>query len=202
MRHPSASIALTLSAAIAFAAASCLADGAPSAAAPSAAAPAAASDAAPQGYVWKHHDARVDVMGFTSAYTCDGIEGKVRDILRYLGARKNITVEAHGCPRGPDSLEHLLWLTVSFDTLVPAAADTAAADLVPAQWKSVKIDAQHPFFMGEGDCELIDALKPLVTANFSVRSFNYSTSCTPHQVTMIDFRVQGEVLKPDRGHEG
>jgi len=196
MRHPSASITLILTAAIALGAATCLAQPAATPAAPGAA------NAQPEGNIWQHHHVRVDFMGYTSAYTCDGVEGKVRDILRYLGARKNITVEAHGCPHGPDSLEHLLWLVVDFDTLAPAPSGTAAADLVPAAWKPVKIDAQHPFFMGEGDCELLDALKPLVTGNFPVRSFDYSTSCAPYQVSMIDFRVRGEVLKANRGHDG
>lgn len=159
-----------------------------------------AEEATPEGYVWVHHAANVNFLGYTSTYTCDGMEGKVRDILRYLGARRDVSVRAQGCPRGPDSLERVLWLNIEFDTLAPAPEGTATADLVPAQWKPVQIDSQRPFFMGEGDCELLDALKPLVTANFPVRSFNYEANCAPYQVSYIDFRVKGEVLKADRGH--
>jgi hypothetical protein len=196
MKHVPASIALTLIASVVLAAQLAHAADAASGG------PADSSAAAPEAFAWQHHSGRINYMGFTSAYTCDGIEGKVRDILRYLGARKDPKVEAHGCPRGPDSLEHQIWITVEFDTLAPAAPGTAATDLVPAQWTAIKLDAQRPFFMGAGDCELIDALKPLVTANFSSRALNYSTTCTPHEVTFADFRVQGEVLKTGSEHTG
>jgi hypothetical protein len=193
MKHPSASIAVSLCAAMALGAGICLAAPSPS---------DATSDAIPQGYLWQHHAVQVNFMGYTSTYTCDGMEGKVRDILRYLGARKDITVHAQGCPRGPDSLERLIWLNIEFDALAPAPAGTATTDLVPAQWQTIQIDSQRPFFMGEGDCELLEALKPMVTANFPVRAFDYSTSCAPYQVSYVDFRVKGEVLKADHGHSG
>ncbi len=197
MRYASASIAVTLTAAITLGSATCLAEPLPSDTAP-----AVTGDTASQGYAWKHHHVRVDFMGFTSAYTCDGIEGKVRDILRYLGARKDVTVQAHGCPRGPNSLEHMIWLIIDFNALAPAPDGTAEADLVHAQWTPIKIDSQHPFFMGQGDCELLDALKAVVTTNFPARSFAYNTNCAPYQVSLIDFRIQGEVLKADREHAG
>src|SRR5579863_3684106 len=152
MKHPSASIAVSLCAAMALGAGICLAAPSPS---------DATSDAIPQGYLWQHHAVQVNFMGYTSTYTCDGMEGKVRDILRYLGARKDITVHAQGCPRGPDSLERLIWLNIEFDALAPAPAGTATTDLVPAQWQAIQIDSQRPFFMGEGDCELLAALKPM-----------------------------------------
>jgi hypothetical protein len=188
MRPAPASIALSLIASLALSAGLAQA--------------AVTDSSAPGGFAWQHHSAKVNYMGFTSAYTCDGIEGKVRDIMRYLGARKDLQVQAQGCPRGPDSLEHLIWINVQFDTLAPAAPGTAAADLVPAQWTAFKLDGQRPFFMGAGDCELIDALKPLLTANFSLRALDYSTSCTPHEVTFADFRVQGEVLMSGSEHAG
>jgi hypothetical protein len=96
----------------------------------------------------------------------------------------------------------MVWVTLEFDTLAPAAAGAATADLVPAQWTEFRLTAQRPFFMDAGDCELIAAMKPMLTANFSLRALDYSTSCTPHEVTFADFRVKGEVLKADPEHAG
>jgi hypothetical protein len=161
-----------------------------------------ASPATPEATAWQHHSAKFNFSGFTSAYTCDGMEGKVREIMKFMGARKDIQVTANGCPRGSNSLSHMVWVTVEFDTLAPAAAGAATTDLVPAQWTVFKLTAQRPLFMGAGDCELIEAMKPMLTANFSLRALDYSTSCTPHEVTFADFRVKGEVLKADPEHTG
>jgi hypothetical protein len=165
---------------------------------------APAADAAPmaQATAWQHHSANFNFSGFTAAYTCDGMEGKVREIMKFMGARKDLKVSADGCPRGANSLSHMVWVTVEFDTLAPATAGAAAADLVPAQWTAFKLTAQRPFFMDAGDCELIAAMKPVLTANFSLRALDYSTSCTPHEVSFADFRVNGEVLKADPEHAG
>jgi len=182
----------------AIAAASSLACGAPL----TLAAPAADAAPTPEATAWQHHGAKFNFSGFTSAYTCEGMEGKVREILAFLGARRNMQVSAQGCPRGPNSLSHMVWVTVEFDTLAPAAAGAAAADLVPAQWTAFRLTAQRPFFMDAGDCELIEAMKPMLTANFSLRALEYSTSCTPHEVTFADFRVKGEVLKAGPEHAG
>ena len=174
-------------------------DATPTSAAPTSAAP---TTAAPQASAWQHHSAKFNYSGFTSAYTCDGMEGKVREIVKFLGARDGLTVSANGCPRGPDSLSHMVWVTLEFDTLAPAPAGAAPAGLVPAQWTAFSLTAQRPFFMGTGDCELIEAMKPMLTANFSLRALEYSTSCTPHEVTFADFRVKGEVLRTNPEHAG
>jgi hypothetical protein len=156
----------------------------------------------PEATAWQHHSARFNFAGFTSAYTCDGMEGKVREIMKFLGARKDLQVAAHGCPRGGNSPSHMVWVTLEFDTLAPAPAGAATADLIPAQWTEFRLTGQRPFFMDAGDCELIEAMKPMLTANFSLRALEYSTSCTPHEVTFADFRVKGEVLKADPEHAG
>jgi len=166
-----------------------------------AAAQAADETVTAQVSAWQQHEAKFSYMGFTSAYTCDGLEGKVGQILKFFGAR-NTEVRASGCPRGPNSLSHMIWVQVKFETLAAAAADTPEAQLVKAQWTPVSLDSQRPFFMGVGDCELVEDMKPIITANFSLRNLSYDAACTPHQVTYLDFRVKGEVLKSPVEHSG
>jgi hypothetical protein len=167
----------------------------------SADAPASAT-VQPEATAWQHHHASFNYFGITSLYTCDGMEDKVREILLFFGARRDLKVEAHGCPRGPDSLTRTAWVTADFDTLAAAPADTAEAQIVQAHWTAFKLNAQRPNFMGEGDCELVEAMKQTLTQNFSWRGLDYSTSCTPHAVSLLDFRLQGEVLKSNPGHAG
>ena len=88
-----------------------------------------ASPATPESTAWQHHSAKFNYSGFTSAYTCEGMEGKVRQIMQFLGARKDMTINASGCPRGPNSPSHMVWVTLEFDTLAPAAAERTCTEL-------------------------------------------------------------------------
>jgi hypothetical protein len=49
--------------------------------------------------------------------------------------------------------------------------------------------------MGDGDCELIQAMKDLVTKNFSLRDLEYRTDCVPHELMMDGFAVKGQALR-------
>jgi hypothetical protein len=167
----------------------------------SATASQASDDTGNEASTWQHHQVKLNYFGFTSAYSCDGLEGKVGMILKYFGAR-DPKVQANGCPRGPNSISHSAWIDVQFDTLAAAAADAPPAAIVQARWTPIQLNAQHPFFMGGGDCELIDAMKPMLIANFSLRNLSYRAACTPHEITLLDFKVDGEVLKSTAEHPG
>jgi hypothetical protein len=144
---------------------------------------------------WKHHHATFAYYGITSAYSCDGLEDKVKEILLYLGARQDAHVQATGCPRGPSSPSHQAFVTVDFDA-VQAAPDSSDTDNVQAHWADLQVAPRHPRFIEEGDCELIDGLRAVLKDGFSWRGLEYSTSCIPHQLELGGFKVQGAVLQP------
>ncbi len=49
--------------------------------------------------------------------------------------------------------------------------------------------------MGQGDCELIQGMKNLITQNFSLRDVEYRTSCFPHDLATDGFAVKGQALR-------
>jgi len=49
---------------------------------------------------WHPQQLTLNYSGFTTLYSCDGIEHKVREILLTFGARKDLTVRATGCNEG------------------------------------------------------------------------------------------------------
>ncbi|HWW21417.1 MAG TPA: hypothetical protein VNZ06_11470 [Steroidobacteraceae bacterium] len=150
----------------------------------------------PQPAVWQTHHAQFDYFGVTSRYTCDGLETKVRQILEYLGARPDLYVVATGCPRGPESFSRTAWVRVDFSTLSAAAASGSPADAIAANWTPLKMNAQRPAFMGDGDCELVDHMRKLLTDNFSWRGkVAYRTDCPIDTTEFHDYQIQGEVLK-------
>lgn len=144
------------------------------------------------GASWKHQQLKFNHMGFTSYYTCDALQDKVRQVLKHFGARDGIKVRATGCPGGPNSPSATAWVEADFEALVP---DSAGGD-VKTQWKPIRLSANRPSFMGAGECELVDEIKPLLTKGFTLRDLSYTTRCSPHQVTTGDYDVRGEVLQP------
>lgn len=146
---------------------------------------------------WQLHKATFRYVGFTTLYTCDGLEGTVRQLLVHLGARKDAKVTATGCPGPFNAPSHTAWVSAEFHTLVPAGA--AGPDTIKAQWTSLEVTPQRPFFMGNGDCELIQGMKDMITQNFTLRGVEYRTSCYPHSVTLNAFAVKGQGLKASPG---
>ncbi len=155
----------------------------------------AAADA--QSAIWQHRQARFDYLGLTAPYTCDSLEHKVRRIQRFLGARGDLQVRAEGCAGGPENLTRTAWVKLDFHSLAIGAGGPDA-DRVQARWKHVQLTAQHPSFMEQGDCELIDQMHQIIVADFSWSGLDYQAACTPNELSWIDFRVRGEFLLPAR----
>lgn len=170
-------------------------------AATAAATPAPAADSQSAASVvsarWQKHQLRFDYNAFTSYYTCGGLEDKVKEILKYFGARPNVKVTVTGCPR-PDAITDIAWVDVEFETLTAANGGTGA-DTVAATWQPVELRPNRPLSMGRGECEIVEKLKPVVTASFSLQDLDYRTSCIPHQVGLDDYAVHGKALQQLKG---
>jgi hypothetical protein len=57
------------------------------------------------------------------------------------------------------------------------------------------VTPRRPNFMGDGDCELVQGMKDLITKNFSLRDVQYRTDCFPRQITLDGFAVKGQALR-------
>jgi hypothetical protein len=142
---------------------------------------------------WQHHQIAVNYFGITSLYTCDGLEEHVRSILLHFGARQDAKVYATGCARGFDSPSHSAFIRTDFYTLQPADP-ASAASTVSAYWAPRELTPQRPYFMGSGDCELVEQLKDLNSRSFAMRDVVYRTDCVPHEITLDGFSIKGEAL--------
>jgi hypothetical protein len=143
---------------------------------------------------WQHHNVRFSYFGFTTLYTCDGLEDQVRQILLHIGARKDAKVTAIGCP-GPFGVpSHSAWVDADFYALVPVVA-ADGSDTVKAHWTSLEVRPRRPDFLGEGSCELVQEMKDVITQNFSLRDVDYRTRCFPYELTLDGFAVKGQALR-------
>jgi hypothetical protein len=159
--------------------------------------------AAPPGDVvsgaWQHHKLTFNYFGITTLYTCDGLESQVRQILLHLGARKDAKVRATGCPGPSNSPSRSAFVNVDFYAIAPAAdtpgATASGADSIKAHWTPVELSPQRPSFMGDGDCELMQEMKDLITSHFTLRGVEYRTSCTPHSLNIDGFSIKAQALR-------
>jgi hypothetical protein len=143
---------------------------------------------------WQHHKVTFNYFGITALYTCSGLEDHVRQILVHLGARKDLTVRAAGCPGAFDSPSRNAWVNTDFYSLAPAA-DAGGSETVNARWTALEVTPRRPNFMGDGDCELIREMKDFITKNFSLRDVQYRTDCVPNEVNLDSFAIKAQALR-------
>lgn len=148
----------------------------------------------PFAAVWQRHQTTINYFGLTALYSCDSLEDKVRTLLLYLGARPDLKVQQLGCDRAFDRPGHLASVQADFYTLAPAS-DTAAGTgggTVTAQWATVSIKPMAPYWMGYGECELMQQIKPVIIKDYSARDLHYQTACVPRDATVSDYELNGE----------
>lgn len=163
-------------------------------------APATASAAVATAAQWQRQKLSFDYSGFTTKYSCNGLEDKVREILLTFGARKDLKVRATGCAEGSDRPSRMAWVTAEFSSLAPLTKASAAAakpaDTVKVDWVKVRLAPNRPSYMGGGECELVEEIRDLLQKGFVLRNAVYHTACTPHHISIADYSVTAEVMKP------
>lgn len=184
----------------------------PGGAADAATSPPTAAPGAQPG-AWQDHELEFQFVGFTTTYSCDGLESKLRLLLTRLGARPGFTVWAYGCARGGGIPDRFARARLKFATLQPASAEgsVAAAAVAPAApapataaapaggvvgaWKSVEIAPNRPTELERGDCELIEQFRDRLLPLFTTRAIQNQVTCVPHEVP-ASFSLRFEVFAP------
>jgi hypothetical protein len=137
---------------------------------------------------WQTHKVEFANMGFTSTYSCDGLQSKLELLLHELGARRGAEVETFGCDRGfgvPSKFAHA---RLNFAALQPGA--NGADPAVAGSWRRVEFAPNHPFALQDGDCELIEQFRDKVLPLFATRKLESSTHCVPHQNSTFSLRFE------------
>lgn len=184
---------------------------------------AAAAEPVPVQAVWQQHEVNFTYMGFTSLYSCDGLEDKLERLLKAAGARDDARVSARGCEFGHSYVARMPHAKLVFHTLVPADAvpsppPVAAPAAAPAKqlgrdapklrkdpplpataiatWRPVEFRSRTPRWLEPGDCELVDQFRREVLPKFTTRDLVGGARCTPHQQSVLDIRLTFAVLAP------
>jgi hypothetical protein len=159
-----------------------------------AAAQLAAAEPTAVASVWVPKNVQFVYGGFTTKYTCDGLQTKMRRILLELGARDDLKVISFGCLQGNAPVTNA-GVRIAMHVLQPVSA--AGGESLPAHWKNVDLLADRDPIDASRDCELIAQLKQDVLPWFAPRQIDYSAQCSAYQPLSGGTRLKAEVLVPE-----
>lgn len=179
---------------------------------------AAVDDPTVVSAVWIERDLQLHYVGFTSYYSCDGLRGQVRSILKELGARPGFKVTTRNCinQTGPElspSVRIVAAFPVEATPEVLAALESEASkrELVarvqgkspdeataqfPARPKRVEFRSGGMNFLRDGDCELMEQMRDRVFGPLGVKVIDGRVHCAPKQVSLGAIRMTVDVLEP------
>jgi hypothetical protein len=136
----------------------------------------------PEPGIWQKHEYTFRFLGFTTAYSCDGLADKLKVLLIAAGARADSKSQSGVCASGYGRPDPLPQANLTFYTLVPArAAKSADGPQVAGTWRRVSLASRMPRELALGDCELVEQFRTLVLPMFTVRNIDDHTTCVPHQ---------------------
>jgi len=144
---------------------------------------------------WKRHEIEFTYMGFTTRYSCEGLQGKIRLLLAASGARPDFEVTTLSCAAGAGKVTEFPRVRIVFHAPeIPADGSQAPADATPAHWQTVSLRRNHPRDLEMGDCELIEQFRDRVLVAFTTRNVTSEINCIPHQLAGSAFSLDYDVL--------
>lgn len=144
--------------------------------------------------VWVPKEVKFVYVGFTTKYSCDGLQDRVQRLLSQLGAR-DLKVVGYNC-MGVNTPETTTGLRIVMQVLQPASA--TAGQTVAAQWKTVDLLADRDPFDAARDCELISEFHRDVLPLFTARHVDYSATCPVNTPLTGGTRLKMDVLAVDK----
>lgn len=188
-----------------------------------AAAPSLAEDLAdPVQAIWKPQRIEFNYQSFTTFYSCDGLESRVKRLLREVGARDDLKVRVTGC-EGMNRPTRMPFVRIDMTSPVEATPQALeeinkdktkrelsarvrgerAEELTaqfPAHWRKVDLSAGK-LDIDPGECELIDELNKKVFSKLAIKVTRDDISCVPNQRSIGQPKLEIEALtaapKPD-----
>jgi hypothetical protein len=159
--------------------------------------------ASPVEAEWRVHDTVMTYTGMTSLYSCDGLEWKLKLLLKAAGARSDAKVQAT-CSSGMGKPSRFVTARVHFATLaLPGAPlaqgekpDPKRAAPQPASgaWRAVRLMDRKPHDLEAGDCELVEQFDRELLPYFTTRDKVSHMGCIPHAIRMGGIDLSFEVL--------
>lgn len=143
---------------------------------------------------WRAYQVRFRFVGQSSAYTCDGIEYTLKRLLRLMGARDDMRVQAScAFSRRPDQFHRV---KMAFSMPVPADESDLSAEFIPAQWQKVRVAGLSSRYLDAGDCELLEQFERQVLPKLEVYNPGKRVRCIPYRREFNNIRLNLMAIVP------
>jgi hypothetical protein len=154
-----------------------------------------------QASVWVAKKLDFTYFGFTTTYSCDGLEDAVKTALLQLGARKDMVIQQTGCTAASGRPTPFPGVRVKMNVLQPADSvkpGTNGAAPVNAHWKSISLKLDRgSSISAPGTCELVEQINQKIVPLFTTRNVKFNATCIPHQQDAVGPSLTAEVLVSD-----
>jgi len=149
--------------------------------------------------VWKPQRINFVYRGYSTLYSCSGLQDKLQKILATVGARDHMELRAYSCDDAmsiarfqialaspveatPENVQELTTYD-THDVLVARVRGeqlTSAEDLprFPAVWKTISFARSREMRLDPGDCELVQQLRRHVLPRMSVQIVSDRVQCS------------------------
>ncbi len=134
---------------------------------------------------WQVYQVRFYYTSFSTHYTCDGIERKLRRLLILMGARNDARVES-ACAdhrdlrsRSVKRFQRAHRLKLAFAMPVPVDETDIPGEVISAEWQKVRIVGSLSRHLDGDDCELLAQFQHQVAPQLLVRSMKKKLHCNP-----------------------
>jgi hypothetical protein len=149
--------------------------------------------------VWKPQRMNFVYRGYSTLYTCGGLQQKLRRILRTVGARGGLELRAYSCDDSvatarfqialtspveatPENVEQLTAYDSRAELVARVRGDqlASAEDLerFPAVWKTISFARSSEMKLAPGDCELVQQLRQHILPRMSVQIVSDQVRCS------------------------
>lgn len=156
-------------------------------------------DAAVVEAVWKPQRINFVYRGYSTLYTCSGLQDKLEKILMTVGARGGIELRAYSCDdqlaiarfeialtspveATPQNVAELTTYDTHDELIARVRGErlASAEDLqrFPAVWKTISFARSREMRLEPGDCELVLQLRRHILPRMSVQIVNDRVRCS------------------------
>lgn len=140
---------------------------------------------------WQPHELNFHYFGLTTFYSCTGLEERLEQILRQLGAHPDVRVSATGC-LGPSDISRSQIARIR--VRMPAAPAGGTADAFSATRKVVSLKTHDIGNNGAGACELLEQVRDQLLPKLNIQLVKDDLQCIPGQPSHIGRSLQVQTL--------
>ncbi|MGE0114033.1 MAG: hypothetical protein AB7T07_03990 [Steroidobacteraceae bacterium] len=131
---------------------------------------------------WQSYDLRFHYFGFTTYYSCTGLEDRLKGIFKELGADKEMLVTATGCyGSGFHDINNML--SARIRVRLPVGAGVEEQQTFPAVSKPVALRTHSFGDADAGDCELLEQVRDQLLRVVKIPVLKDELHCVPGQAS-------------------